>query len=47
MTETTVIPGSNSSVIPGSNSSVIPGLTGNLKNRAARKGRPEFVSITC
>ena len=42
MTETTVIPGLNSSVIPGS--------TGNLKNRAARaarKGRPEFVSITC
>ncbi len=26
---------------------VIPGLTGNLKNRAARKGRPEFVSLTC
>ena len=22
---------------------VIPGLTGNLKNRAARKGRPEFM----
>ena len=39
MTETTVIPGLNSSVITGS--------TGNLKNRAARKGRPEFVSITC
>ena len=34
-------------VIPGLNSSFIPGLTGNLKNRAARKGRPEFVSITC
>ena len=26
---------------------VIPGSTGNLKNRAARKGRPEFVSLTC